>query len=380
MIDVDDLAASYVDSLVIPAGPGVGAIRARGQRRRRRFVAASALACAVSVSLVGAGVFAIWGGRSQSISAVGGGPDGQRTDQVATLDLDSQLAVLGDWDATELPLVPTPSLPGWTVETVWVSADRFYASGTWAMYVLRADDNELSVDISSGQVELGGPGKEAIVLDRPQGPVTAALDETGDGVTLLWNERPGANTGTAVVIRGASVERVVTAGETLVFEDLPLAGAHSPETQTLASDRVVLLQGVTGGVEWQVSRSGKQLPVLEVAGIAPTTASALSGLSTNGPSVTVASISFDGRQINMLRIPNGATAELVDPEQDRIQLPTTAVAGTTYSIAVAPIPAGKQAPVVVVSDGAGTRTTIGLPWIPADGWSSMSLSFENSDT
>ncbi|MEM9654429.1 MAG: hypothetical protein AAGA65_20215 [Actinomycetota bacterium] len=287
--------------------------------------------------------------------------------------------MLDDWNAEDIPVVPTPSLVGWTVETIGASTDRYYSSGSWSAYSLRAGSDELILETLSGQVELSSPGKDPITLDRPQGPVPAALQGTGEDMTLLWNERPGVNTGTAVTLRGGDdLDALVAAGEAVVFNDLPLTGATTPRTQPLAPSRVLLLQGVTSGVEWQVTRLERELPVLEVDGRAPVvTGHSVSGISTDGPEVVLSSISYDGRQLNMLRIPIGATAELHTPANDKIALPTVEVEATTYSIAVAPIPAGKQASIITVTDSTGSQTLVGLPWAPETGWSTMTLSFEN---
>lgn len=373
MIDLDDLATTYIDGLVIPAGPGVEAIRARGRQRRTRIVTAWAAAATVVACILGVGALAVLDGGSQSISAADDTPEVEPTGLV---DMDDQLSVLDDWSLEELPSVWTPSVRGWTTETINMSApNRFYNDGAQASYLLRRGSEELSVEILHGQVDLADPGRTSIVLDRPDGSRSAQVSERSDETTLLWNERPGANTGIAVIIHGATLDRVIGAASDLALEERRLVGSDAPDTQLLEVDRFILLEGVTSGATWQITRSDQALPILEVHGIAPTVTSSLEGLPTFGPDLAVTSISYDRRQINMLRIPNDAVAELVDPERNRIPLPTVAVAGTTYSIAVAPIPAGKQASVIIVRYADGTETNIGLPWIPTSGWSTASLAY-----
>ncbi|MCP5033760.1 MAG: hypothetical protein GY939_18330 [Actinomycetia bacterium] len=67
-------------------------------------------------------------------------------------------------------------------------------------------------------------------------------------------------------------------------------------------------------------------------------------------------------------MPTNATAFLAAGDGINILLPSRIVDEADYALAVAPIPAGKQAVAVIVRTEDGHQATFGLPRITAQGW------------
>ncbi|MCP5030554.1 MAG: hypothetical protein GY939_02050, partial [Actinomycetia bacterium] len=311
MTDLNQEAIQYLHELAIPPGPGIDSIRSRGYRRRRRLLVIKLTGAALAVSFLVAGI----------------------------------LALIGDepiWDESQLPTVPTPAAPGWetVVQTVDVH-DRHTTASIGIQYYFRRADEQLKVGVLSGQIDLSAGGR-TVTLDRPSGSIDASLTSDADGSTLTWNERPGVNTGTTVMLSGSSTETLLVVAEDLIFDDLPLVGATEPKARDLPSDREVLLAGTVSGIDWQISQSGLDDPILELDQIAPQITSMRVRVG-NGLDAAITTVSKDGVQLSMIRMPTNATAFLAAGDGINILLPSRIVDEADYALAVAPIPAGKQA-------------------------------------
>lgn len=372
MIDVDELAAAYRQSVSVPAGPGVAMIRARGRRRQNRSRAA--VAAALVVALVAGGATTLVTRTEQHAVVTAADQEGELVPGVPVVMADSELSVLRDQVVGDLPVVAVPRLRGWTVEVVSASADRIYKSGTSVNYRLRSGDGELLLTPLPGSLHLPGPGRTLVQLDRPQGVVDAAVENTAEGLWLIWNEPSSLSDGLGVVVEGSDRATLVAAAERIEFEDQPVTGAAEPEEQDLPARREVVLQGRTSGTSWQVWRTDAPEAtaaeaLLTVAGRAPATGGKMIGSSTSGPAVDATTVSVDGRQITMIVVPLDATVTMIGAGHDPIELPRARL-DDDRAVAVAPIPAGKQGGVIIVADDRG-ETMLGLPWAPPEGWTTF---------
>ncbi|MCP3991643.1 MAG: hypothetical protein GY724_21400, partial [Actinomycetia bacterium] len=270
MTDLNQEAIQYLHGLAIPPGPGIDSIRSRGYRRRRRLLAVKLMGAALAASALVAGILALIGDEPISVSAVDEPAVAQQeAGEPLIVDLEAELMVLDEWDESQLPTVPTPVALGWeTVVRAVDVPDRYTTAGIGIQYYLRGANEQLEIMVMGGQIDLSAGGR-TVTLDRPSGSIDASLTSDGEGSMLSWNERPGVNTGTGVMLSGSSTETLLIVAEDLIFDDLPLVGATEPDARDLPSDREVLLAGTVSGIDWQISQSGLDDPILGLDQIAP---------------------------------------------------------------------------------------------------------------
>lgn len=228
-------------------------------RRARPWLALAAAAIAV----VG-GILAI---RSTSSAPSGPITSARAPGDAVTVRLDAE--ALPPRDDTLLPLVATPTLPGWTIQSNAVAlTNRFGNTGTIASYLLRSDGDQLEMTVSSGQADLE---RELLRLARPGGTTDAELSMAADGTwVLIWNERPGVVDGIAVHLSGHSGDQLLDVAASVVFVDEALTGADTPTLVEVDTEWRVLFTGTFGGVEWSVVRgSGDDGPVIVIDGQSP---------------------------------------------------------------------------------------------------------------
>ena len=85
-------------------------------------------------------------------------------------------------------------------------------------------------------------------------------------------------------------------------------------------------------------------------------------------------ISKDGVQIIAIEVPgNAQSVSIISAGAEPIILPISMLDDTRTQLAVAPIPARRDAAVISVLLADGTESTIGLPRIPERGWSIWQL-------
>ena len=228
MISLDELGDQHVGGMNIPDGKGVARVMRDGtrQRQRRRMSGFAAFGVCV-VAVGGLAVVAVRNSDSAETlvqvdaprqtyeETVTEAPGGGSNPVDVVVETDS----LPVRDSTELPLTPTPSLSGWTIRTTAVAVvDRFNEDGGGStLYSLTSDGSELTLDVSSGQSDIAG---DVVLLDRNGISVDAAFNRNLRGEwTLTWNERPGVNTGTTVLLSGPDRTELIDVASAIAFTD-----------------------------------------------------------------------------------------------------------------------------------------------------------------
>lgn len=377
MTDLDVLASEHIDSLDVPAGPGLRALMERGRRRRNRRRAITGLAsvAASAVVVVAVALFATRIRETDNDMLVIAGPASGPADtnrsgntaagEVFTIDIDR----LPARDPELVPTVPTPVINRWTVEAVAVDvSERFSDAGSTIMYRLRTNGSELTMTVATGQTELA---VDRVTIDRPTGPIEGSIESAAGGLRrLAWNERPGANNGTAIWLSGPADEQLVEVAATVEFVDLPLTGASDPTFVNLDPDRSTLFSGTTDGSAWSVSYdNGSAETVIKIDGQSPSISGKTVRTSATDVTIETTTVSRDGLQITTIIAPADTTAvEIAFANGGRIPLPLTGIDGNDHQLAVSTIPADREADVIIVTQADGTETNVGLPIAPLNGW------------
>lgn len=382
MTALDELADQHVDQLNIPAGSGVEAVVRDGRRRRRRRRRTQLSAATICVVAVGGlGINALRMDRSseeilvQVDAPVATNPDEPSettpTSGSNSIDVSVDTDSLPVRDNTELALVPTPVLEGWTiVPTAVAVVDRFSSDdGAMTVYSMRSGSSELTLDVSSGQADIAG---ETVAFDRDGETVDAALNRNGQGTwTLTWNERPGINTGIAVWMSGPDRTELIDTATAITFVDLPLVGAVQPNFVPTDPSLNPVFRGTTSDATWSVGQTGDGTIRIDIDGKSP---AVTSSRGINGPEISVTTVSKDGVQITAIEVPADAqSVSIVTRDAEPIVLPISPLEGAERQLAVAPIPPQRDASVIAVLLEDGTQGTIGLPRAPKQGWTTWQL-------
>lgn len=363
MIDLDHEAESHLQQLEVPLGIGLEAVMKTGSRRRRLRNIAVASGTLTIFGMLGLG-FAAIGTDSTTVEVAVEGTSGEAGDDAQREFFEALPSrVVAESVSGFVPIVD-----GWTVQRSSLDlTGRFDEGGSAVSYVLTGDTSTVNLSMVPGNV--GSTSGSTVELSRPDRIVEAWLDDFGGGTTALtWNERPGVNTGTAVTVKGDSFDDVVAVSQAVEFVDGPLEGAGVPVLVDLSDDRIVILEGEVGDANWHISDNGDDV-VVEINEQSPWTGylTAKQGLFD----VELTSISSDGLQVHLLKLPAGASAATIIAGEF---FPARSVNynDTTYAVVI--IPPGKDA-VAIRVEYDSNELTVPLPLAPPTGWSTHRLEY-----
>lgn len=378
MIDLDELAEAYVDTVDVPPGEGVVVIMAAGDRRRRRRSATSAGVALCTLAVLGFGLTRIAEDSepvqldvAATTTPTVSNPLAETVTSFADA-FDERVAELPLRDDFEDPILMTPALEGWDVEMLSLELEALGGSGVLgASYSATRGADAVRVDVIAGNVDLG-PTVETFDLDRPSGPTTAWVETKEGGVRVFhWNEISGNNFGTAVRISANNESHALEVAASIEFTNGPYVGPLVPTPVALDPDRAIIAEGIHEGVSWQIVDNSNDVVVI-IDGLSPVATTMTAWSADFGADLV--SVSLDGLQINLVRLPLGGTADVV-ANGERIPMPSVDHDGLTY--AVAPIPAGRVATMIEMTVGEDVETLV-LPLAPTRGWSTFQAQLTES--
>ncbi|MEZ5379689.1 MAG: hypothetical protein R2733_24545 [Acidimicrobiales bacterium] len=370
MNPLDTLSTAFHQQIAVPPGPGVDTIVRRGTMRRRRAKGRNLAAAGVLVAgLAGAATNLGGDAINETIAADETTSSGSVMDRLS-IDLDSAMSALPARPAESLT-IPTPTLQGWSVsvDTVAIEGSGPDRLAPTATFLLANGDDQVTIDVARWELPLESSTEAPVTIDRHGQTVQASRTDAGTEenlVKLRWQE-PGTPKNPLTVTVWAHAEIIEDVADTITFEEQPVTGATAPPLIDSRPDDVVVLAGTTDEVAWRVVHDGRggELAV-EIDGQAPLIRAEASSEPNDFP-VDLISVSNNGIQINIIRLPADATAS-IETGGTIVALPTFELDGSVQRIAAAPIPAAAQADRVVLHGPDNTIVVLPLITPPPTGW------------